>query len=291
MHVNISLQNSELSLAVKTAGAELCSVIRMDDQTQYVWQADPNFWKRHAPVLFPIVGRLREDQYTWDGNTYRMTQHGFARDKEFQLVSQTRDRLVFELGADEGSKAVYPFDFRLRISYHLVGNTLAVHYEVENLSDTEMPFSIGGHPAFSCPIVPGETFEEYQIVFEQAEQADIHLLQGGLLDGTTEPYLQDSTRIPLTRETFLRDALVFKGLSSTKVKLLSQKSGRYLEMDMTGFPYFGIWSKPGAPFVCLEPWYGHADPLEAYGPISDKPGIILLKPSEAFQCQHSITFA
>lgn len=284
------IANEILQVSIAQQGAELTSIVRRSDHTQYLWQADPAFWKRHAPVLFPIVGRLKDNQYTYQGSIYQMSQHGFARDLFFNIVEEADDSITFRLADQPLTHEKYPFAFRLDISYTLEGNALLVSYEVHNPNDKVLPFSIGAHPAFSCPIIPGESFTDYEIHFEQAETAERHLLNAGLFDGTTVPYLQNSDHFPLTNDIFDQDALVFHDLKSAYVELRSKVSGRSVRMTLDGWPYLGIWAKPGAPFVCLEPWQGLADSTDVSGVLTEKPGIHLLLPGQTHTCGYEVIF-
>lgn len=289
--MQVRLDNATLSLVIETKGAELISAVRKSDQTEYMWQAFPEIWGRHAPILFPIVGRLKDNQYTYEGQTYQMGQHGFARDKEFDIVSQSEDTIVLRLSDDDQTRQMYPFSFALDISYHLAGEHVEITYLVHNPNDKALPFSIGAHPGFSCPLVPDEILEDYVIEFEKEETASIHLLDNGLFSGAEEPYLNNSRHIPVTKNVFDRDALVFHELKSSYVRLLSQKSDRYVEISLSGFPYLGLWAKPGAPYVCLEPWQGLADYTDASGELTEKAGIHLLRSGQTYSIQYSITFA
>ncbi|TAE54398.1 MAG: aldose 1-epimerase family protein [Bacteroidetes bacterium] len=272
------LENEFIRLEIKAQGAEMTRLFGKNTQTEYLWNADPAFWSRHAPVLFPIVGRLRNDAYTWKGQKYAMSQHGFARDKVFHLVESGSGSLVLELLEDDESLAKYPFPFRLLISYHLEGQRVRVGYEIENTGAEDLPYSIGAHPGFMCPLHEGESIEDYELVFEQAETASIHLLQGGLFSGEIEPFLDHQNRIALTPALFDRDALVFKYLASRWVDIVSRKTDSpVLRVGIDGLgPFLGIWAKPGAPFVCIEPWQGLADSVSASGDLMQKEGIALL---------------
>ncbi len=284
------LSNTHLFLAVNNHGAEMASVMRRDDQTEYVWQADPAHWGRHAPVLFPIVGRLKDNEYQYGETTYSMGQHGIARDQVFALSDSGPDFLNFTLEASSATKARYPFDFVLHIRYTLRGNEVEVAYTVENRGSVMMPFSIGAHPAFNCPLVEGESFENHYLQFEQPETCERHLLEGGLFNGETAPLLEESDRIDLTEELFADDALVIHQPKSKWLALRSKSSDRAVRISLTGFPYLGIWTKPGAPFVCLEPWQGLADYTDATGLLSEKKGIHLLMPGKSHRAAYTISF-
>ncbi|GGE96683.1 aldose 1-epimerase family protein [Hymenobacter cavernae] len=286
-----SLENDQCRVSVQAHGAELSSFIRKDlGDLEYMWQADPAVWARHAPVLFPIVGRLPQDTYQHNGQTYKLSQHGFARDGEFTLAQQTADTLTFELRADEQSRTVYPFDFVLRISYRLQDTTLAVRWEVQNPAGEELLFSIGAHPAFRCPLLPDEQFEDYYFAFDAPETLERHLLEGGLLNGQTEPLLTDTAELPLTYELFAQDALVLKKFDFSQVALRSHRSERAVNLRFDGFPYLGLWTKgPGAAFVCIEPWQGIASSVGDSGELADKEGILTLASGQTFTAEYTIT--
>jgi len=285
-----TLQNDLLSISVTPKGAELASVKQLSDGTEFMWQADPAFWKRHAPVLFPIVGRLKGDSFVYEGKSYTMTQHGFARDREFVLVESGPDFLHFTLLADDATKEKYPFEFALHLRYTLTGNSLRIDYKVENKGETAMPFSVGAHPAFNCPIQAGEGLRDYEVVFEQEEEAARHLIEGGLFTGETSPMLGNADRIQLVEGIFDLDAIVLHDLKSEWVALRSKTSGREVRMSLQGWPYLGIWAKPGAPFVCLEPWQGLADYTTATGDLMEKVGIQVLMPGQTHEAGYTVEF-
>ncbi|MBC6696922.1 aldose 1-epimerase family protein [Hymenobacter sp. BT190] len=286
-----TLENELCRVQVQAHGAELSSFVRKDlDNLEYIWEADPAVWGRHAPVLFPIVGRLPQDTYQHQGQSYRLPQHGFARDQEFRLVRQTAAELVLELQANDATRAVFPFEFNLQISYRLAGSQLTIGWDVRNVGTTELLFSIGAHPAFRCPLLPGETFEDYEFVFDHPVSFERYLLEGGLLTGQTEPVLQQQATLPLRYELFAQDALVLKHFDFTHITLRSRQSGRAVRLRFDGFPYLGFWTKgPGAPFVCIEPWHGIASSVGSSGELADKEGILALEPGQEFSTSYSIT--
>ncbi|MEL6676658.1 MAG: aldose 1-epimerase family protein [Bacteroidota bacterium] len=283
-----TLQNDQLAITVDPKGAELSSVKDLQTGTEYMWVAKPDIWGRHAPVLFPIVGKLKDNQHTYEGRSYPMGQHGFARDLDFQMAGQSSTHLHFRLGSNEETQSRYPFVFTFRIRYDLNGRTVRVSYYIKNNGEEMMPFSVGAHPGFNCPLSPEEKLTDYEILFEQPETAPRHLLEGGLFSGKTQAYLTESTGFPITEDTFNEDALVFHQLASAWVALKSAK--HEIRMSLTGFPYLGIWAKPGAPFVCLEPWQGLADYVDSSGQLMDKKGIILLKPGRIHQAGYTVEF-
>jgi len=290
-----TLSNDHCRVAINTKGAELTSFVRTDPQQnlpelEYIWQADPAVWSRHAPVLFPIVGKLPQDTYLYQGQEYKLPQHGFARDREFVLAHQTDTELTFELRADEESRKVYPFDFVLRITYQLRNLALTVRWDVLNpAADQELLFSIGAHPAFRCPLLPDETFEDYLFRFDQPVTFERYLLQNGLLSGETAPVLHQQAELPLTYDLFADDALVLKHFDFNQLSLRSRRSDRAVRVQFDGFPYLGLWTKgPGAEFVCIEPWQGIAGSVGAPVELADKEGILTLAPGQSFTASYTM---
>lgn len=284
-----NLQNEHYQVSVKEAGAELCSFFSKEENLEYIWQADPQVWPRHAPVLFPIVGKLPDGKYSYGGKTYELSQHGFARDHNFELIRKTETEILLELRESEQTLAVYPFRFRLQVIYRLDGNALETTFKVENPAETDLYFSIGGHPAFNCPLLPGESFVDYYLEFEHPETQSRYLLDQGLLNGGTEPLLKEETKLPLSYDLFLHDALVFKNLASERIELKNLRHSHGLSFGFKDFPFFGIWTKkPGAGFICLEPWHGIAGKVGDSGELEQKEGILKLAAGEVFSCAYTI---
>ena len=282
-----TLSNEFLTLHAKPEGAELCS-IQTSDGTEHLWQADPAIWSQHAPILFPIIGKLKNDQYTHNGKTYTLSKHGFARNMSFTLLEQTENKLIYQLLATNETKAAYPFDFELRVIYRLKDTNITVEYEVRNHGQDAMPFSIGAHPGFN---LPGK-LEEYFLTFEKEETRTARLLGDDELLSSEEIRITESSDcIPITQTLFDRDALILLDVNFEKLTIASRKSDTRITVDFSGFPQLGVWAKPGAPYVCIEPWFGYADPIEPYGEISNKPGIQTLPPGEIFRCTHRITIS
>lgn len=282
------LINKYLCVTVKDQGAEITS-IKDNQKREYIWQADPSVWGRHAPVLFPIVGKLNNNKYLHLGKTYQLNQHGFARDMAFSFVRESEAELSCRLLPTPKTMEAYPFDFMLEIHYRLVQNSVEVSYEVTNNDSQVMPFSIGGHPAFSLNLGSNDKIEDYYIEFEQPETADtLHLDHNSLLSDETERVLTDESVIPLTQDLFSRDALIFLNLTSKKVSLKSLKHNYSVTVNFSDFPFLGIWAKPGAKYICIEPWHGHVDPAGKDGILMNKPGIIRLAPGGIFKCSYTI---
>ncbi|MFY0607852.1 MAG: aldose 1-epimerase family protein [Cyclobacteriaceae bacterium] len=283
----MQISNQYLKANFQSKGAELISLIKIDTGQEYIWQADPAHWARFTPILFPIVGRLKNDRYTHHGHTYAMSQHGFARDKQFAVVNQSASSITFSLLSSAETLENYPFVFELCITYTLTENVLNTKYEVKNAGNSEMYFSIGGHPAFKCAMTLAGTRSDYHLLFDKEETAPAHMLDEGVFSGKTKPSLEGG-RLDIRDDLFDDDALVYKNLQSSKVTLIS-KDRKWLTFDFEGFPYLGIWSKSRrSPFVCIEPWYGLADHREHSGELSEKEGIQSLKSSEVFACEYAI---
>jgi galactose mutarotase-like enzyme len=282
------IENDQLKAGFLTKGAEWRSLSDKTSGRELLWQADAAFWGKSAPVLFPIVGSLRGGQYRHQGQSYSLGRHGFARDREFAVKEQASDRVTFVLGADETSRAVFPFDWSLEIEYRLWGRTLHTTYRVANRGTGELLFSVGAHPAFNVPLAGG-AFEDAYLEFDVAEQPVRWLLDAqGTLSGETRR-LPPGKTLPLTHELFAEDALVFKGLKSSRVTLRQKGTTLAVSMEFPGFPFYGIWSAPGAPFVCLEPWCGVADSAAATGKLDEKEGINKLAPGATFTRNFAVT--
>ena len=283
----MTLDNPKLQIRFTTAGAELASIFSKEKQQELLWQGSKEWWPRRAPVLFPIVGKLNQNSFRHNGQTYSLPQHGFARDNEFVVESQSESAITFLLSSTEALRTKYPFEFELRITYTLNDSTLEIQYEVKNPSDSTMLFSIGAHPGFA--LAPGESLSDYYIEFEKTETLDRHLLDEGVFNGKTERVVTASRTMDLDDEMMKKDAVVFKDMKSTTLWLKSKRSNYVLKFHSPGFPYFGIWAKPGGPFVCLEPWCGMADNKGFAGELKDKEGIISLEKGDVFVRKFSVT--
>ena len=288
------LTSATAHVEIAAHGAELTSFRHLATGCEYVWPADPAQWARHAPLLFPIVGRLPEDTYLHHGQAYKLPQHGFARDQEFQLLEHDATSLTFQLLASAASRAVYPFEFELRVRYELRATTLTVGWHVRNpaTASQDLLFSLGAHPAFNCPLRPaaGEQFTDYAFHFDHPVTLRRQLLRGGLRSGETAPVLAQQAVLPLSYELFADDALVFDHFDFTRLTLQKiDKTGPFVRLQFDGFPYLGLWTKgPGAAFVCIEPWQGIASPVGPPQELRDKEGILTLAPSQEFATSYSI---
>ena len=272
----------------------MTSIYHKGLQMEYLWGGDPNVWGKHSPLLFPIVGTLRQNAWKYKGKTWTLPRHGFARDMEFAVEQQSKDGLTLLLKSNEATRAKYPFDFELRVIYQLAPNGLATTYNVKNNSGEEMYFSIGGHPAFRVPLAERTTYTDYFLEFEQKETASRWpISKEGLIETTPLPILDNTNVMPITRDLFSGDALVFKNLASTTVSLKSRRSRHGLDFDFTDFPYLGIWSAKNekADFICIEPWCGIADSVDSDQQMEDKEGIQQLAPGETFERIWAVTLS
>ena len=285
-----TLENDQIAIAVDSHGAELKSLVRKDTQTEYMWKADPEFWGRTAPVLFPFVGAVNNKEFRTKGQSFTMGQHGFARDMEFELESKTEDALWFVLNSSEETLAKYPYAFVLKIGYRLCGSTAEVIWQVENPSDEELPFSIGGHPAFNCPIEPGKKQTDYQISFDVKGPITSTRLEDGLASAETDVYELKDGFLPVTEHLFDKDALIIEGQGVKKVALCDAQGKAYLTVSMDA-PLFGIWSPTGknAPFICIEPWYGRCDDAGYTGELKDRKWGNLLAPGQTWKESFTIS--
>lgn len=272
----VTLHADGISATVVGQGAELVS-LRDGDGTELLWQAGPA-WRRHSPVLFPIVGRLKGDQLRHRGQTYPITQHGFARDRRFAWAEKGPTSCTLVLSDDAETRTHYPFAFRIAIGYELKPRQLGVTFEITNTGDEPLPASIGAHPAFNWPLLPELPKEAYQLTFAKDEAAPVRRLKDGLLLPNPLPTPVEGRTLPLSEKLFVDDAVILDKPASTSVRYTAER-GPAIEMSWQGFNELGIWSKPGgAPFLCIEPWHGIASPADFDGEFADKPGVMLIEP-------------
>ena len=284
-----TIKSSSLQVTINPMGAEISSI--KSASTEYLWQGTAPWWSRRAPILFPIVCSLKNGQYQYNGQTYHMASHGFARNLPFEKVSGSDDCVVFKLTENAETLEKYPFPFVLTAGYQLTDNTLAITNTVTNTGTVDMYFSIGSHEAFNCPFGPGESFEDYYLEFDKVGDYTSQVInKNAELDGATYPVIQNGNILPLAHELFDNDAIVFDNVPATKVQLKSKKSSKVLEMDFGGAPHLGIWQMPGgAPYLCIEPWHGLPDTADHNHKIEDKLGIVKLGVGQDFVWTHAIT--
>lgn len=290
----IVIENDLVKVNIVRQGAEVRKVTHKKNKLDYMWTGDEAYWGRVSPVLFPIVGRLKDDQYQLDGQTYRMSQHGFLRDVEFDVEEQTPTTVAFVFESLGRFIHVYPYEFKAVIRYSLMEDSLMVHWQIHNVNKEEMYFSIGAHPAFKVPLEENETIKDYHLHFTPAPNKNVmeYELKNTLIQekGTAN----DLSTLPLTHSLFANDALIYSNID--KVALVSIQSGHGIEVVFQGFPFVGIWSKymetdeTIAPFVCIEPWYGIADTVDITGNLKEKFGVNKLGAGETFQAEYIMKF-
>lgn len=285
-----SAENKYLKIQVQEEGAELCSLINKKTGIEHIWQANPDIWGSHAPNLFPVIGVLKDGKFSYDGKEYSMPKHGFIRHNQNLILKEKADhRMVFELIYSKESLEIYPFKFDFKIEFELQDNSLIVNHRITNLDSKELYFSLGGHPAFNICLFENEKIEDYSIEFDQKMSLDRKLLNNeGLISDKTEAVLRDQNTIRLDEHIFDRDALIFENIPAKKAGIISREHGKILSMDYSGFRDLGIWAKPGAEYVCIEPWLGMADIEDTLGDITSKKGIISLSPEKEFTASYSI---
>lgn len=286
-----TLKNEILSVSVSTVGAELQSLTALDTNEEYLWHGDSNVWSGRSPVLFPIIGALKNSQMNAGGKTYSLPRHGFARHATFECIKNDSQQLRFQLQSNPETRLVYPWEFTLEIDYTLDGNRLQINYSVTHNGtaiNDNMLFTIGSHPAFRLP-QNDLPIEQFSIRFSHAENLQRYLLDAaGLLSAKGELFSLQDNKLVLSNNTFDNDALVFKDISSASISLWQGDTER-VRVDTGGAPHLGIWAKPGAAFVCIEPWLGYSDAENASGNFNDKPELKSLAAGGVFNTNWSIS--
>lgn len=282
-----TIKKHQYSAQISDIGAELYSFKDEATQEEYIWQRDPQYWTGSAPILFPIVGSLKDGIYVYKGKTYPLLIHGFAKNSHFSLIDDREDEKIFILQADQTTKQCYPFEFELEVGFKVEEKILQVVYTVTNTGNDIMYFTFGSHPAFSLPL-DDCSLADYYVEFEKNETLDRYLLEGGLLNNTSVPYLKNERKIYLSEAIFNEDALIFKNILSRKLSIKNSKTGHRVSFDTGGAPHLGIWSKPGASYVCLEPWYSYADDVDTTQDFTQKKGIMELSTGATFKTGYTI---
>ena len=279
----ISITNEQLTAQFKTLGAELFS-LKDKNNKEFIWEGNPNFWGKHSPILFPIVGTLKNNTFEYNGTSYSLPRHGFARELTFEVIDKKADSVTFSLQSNEETLQKYPFSFELQLSYTLIDRSLHLGYKVINNSETILPFSIGGHPAFALP----KTFDSYQLQFDGLDSLTFNLLEEGLISDETKTIEIPNQQLNLEYQLFENDALVFKNIPSKSVTILEENQP-ILKVDYADFPDLGVWTPVNAPFICIELWFGYSDTPNNSGKILEKEGIQLVAPKAFFQSNYTIT--
>lgn len=270
------IENECLSAKINDFGAELSSLKSKQSGVEYLWQGNPSIWNGRSPILFPIIGQLLNGKFTINGNDYYLPKHGFARERFFSLSQSEDSYAKFTLSSDDKSIPVFPFRFELSVSFKLDNNRIIVSHEVFNKDEKEMYFSIGAHPGFNCAL--GDYLEFDKSEFLSTERID----ENAIIIDEKFPLLENTSIIEITKDIFIHDALFLSGLNSSRIILKSPRHNRELHFDFESAPFLGIWAKPGAPYVCIEPWYGINDSYKKVNDISEKRGIQKLAPQKSF---------
>ena len=275
-----SIQNNFLYVSAFSMGAELEAIRSRQSGRDFLWCGDPSVWPRKAPILFPVVGKLIDDRLKLEDGIYPMPKHGFAKTTEFTCTQCDQTSMTFTLEQNEATVVHYPFCFRLDVTYSLEGSALAVSYKITNTGDQSLPFSVGGHPGFACEL--GD-----KLVFSHNETALSYVMNENKYLSGAKDVFHGGNELVITSELFEEDALIFEGLNSDAVTL--QGADYQVIVDLGGCPYLGIWAMPGAPYVCIEPWYGIDDFADADCNFTHKKGVVILPPSETFTYTYHIT--
>lgn len=267
----IQIEDQHLVARINEKGAELQSI--QLNGLEYLWQADPGYWGKYSPVLFPIIGELKDGKYIFDNKEYHLFRHGFARDKLFEAKQTSPTSATFTLHSNAATLAVYPFEFIFQVQYEVRQQTLYCSYIVQNVNENDMYFSVGGHPAFRVPLHDKLQYEDYSLEFNNETSLKRFLLRDGLVTDNSETMMLNDKKLQLKSSLFYDDAIVLKHIKSDHVKLYSDKDSHGLKFRFEGFPYFGIWAAKDAPFACLEPWCGIADTVHHDYQLKNKEGI------------------
>lgn len=291
--MELKLKKGTMTAVVTDAGAELISLT--DGQgMEYIWNGDPAYWSGRNPVLFPIVGNLADGKIRIKGETYEMGRHGFARNRVFAVSAQGEDFVEYRLVSDDATRSVYPYDFDFRVTHTLSHKGFTTAFTIINSGDEVLPCCVGAHTAFRCPMKAGEQFSDYEIAFPVEETCPTRLLSaaGCIRDDEVLPMLEGSCVLPLDYAPFAQlDTLIFDGLKSRSVTLRHKQGGHGVTMDFADFPLMAFWTNGGkqAPYICIEPWMGHAAVVGESGNLEDKPYIMLLQPKEQRTLAYTVT--
>ncbi len=289
--MHITIQNEFIKAVVHPIGAELQELKDLKTGINYLWNGNPAYWGKFSPVLFPIVGTLKENTYFYKGHQYSLPRHGFARERSFECIDKSPQSVSFLLSDDASTRELYPFRFQLAIRYTLLDNLLSCNYMIRNTDEDDIYFSIGAHPAFAVPLhvsTQDRLYDDYYLEFSDSIALHRYKLENGLIGTTTETIKLDSKKLPLNQDLFRDDAIVLKNLPDTSIRIGSVNHSNGLEFGFHDFPFFGIWAAPGAPFVCLEPWCGIADSVNHNQELTEKEGIVRLPKGEVFERQWTV---
>lgn len=285
------IENNKLIIETTNKGAELINIYSKTENKELLWSGDSKFWGKHSPILFPIVGRLKDNETIIDSKLYNMNQHGFARDMEFNLIDKSINSITYILKSNSKTKSFYPYDFELTVKYTLIDTTINIDWKVFNKSNKDMYFSIGAHPAFNIPFYDNESINDYFLKFECSKDINNYTLEGPFVSKKSE--VKSIDILNLTPELFKNDALIYDNIN--KISICSKNNTSSIDIKFESFPFVGIWSpyykesNSIAPFLCIEPWYGIADSIDSTKIFKDKLGINKLPNKETFIASYSIT--
>lgn len=285
------LENKDLIIEVKNTGAELSRIYAKTLNKEFLWNGNKKFWGRHSPILFPIVGRLKDNETIIDEKTYNMNQHGFARDFDFNLIEKDQNSLTYKLASTGETKKYYPYDFELFIKYIITETKIKICWKVINTDCSDIFFSIGAHPAFNVPFDKDTTIDNYYLNFKTRDEVSNYLLQGPFVCKKSK--VDNLKSIKLHPEIFKNDALIYDNVD--EITISSKNSSTSINVKFDNFTFVGVWSPYNtenntiAPFVCIEPWFGIADCLDSNKIFKNKLGINQLSPNKTFEASYSIT--
>ena len=286
------LTNNVIEIQVDTLGAELVNLKKADESYEYMWQGDPVYWTGHSPVLFPIVGAVNNGEFRYRGKTYPLGNHGFARKSEFELIEETGEKLVYSLKSNDENRKMYPFEFELQLTYSLDGASVKIGYEVFNKGTEVMPFQIGTHPGFNCPMDEDTVLDDYYVKFNKKETSPrLFFDAANVVDSSIEDEAINSDRLDLNHELFYNGALVYENFASDTVILKSDKTSRQVKVVSENLPYFGLWQAKDAPYVCIEPWHGISDWDDFTGEFDEKVMMVKLETADSSKCSIKISVA
>ncbi len=286
----VKLENEHLQVVLAEKGAELRSLTGVHSGMEFLWSANPAYWAKVSPVLFPIVGSLKENTYSYKNQSYTLPRHGFARDMEFEVEKRNLQEVVFGLKDSETTRENYPFSFHLQLIYRLVGTSLSCTYKVHNPDPEEVLwFSVGGHPAFAVPLNRQGSYADYYLSFNADSSLRCYHLEGNLISDQTRDIFLEEGKMPLNYSLFYEDALVFKALNSNEIRLMNHKNYNGINFQFTDFPYLALWAAKDADFLCIEPWCGIADRPGHNGQLTEKEGIVCLPPGDPWERTWKVT--
>lgn len=285
-----SLKNEKINIKVKSLGGELTSLKKNNSEQEYIWTGDSKFWAGQSPVLFPIIGSLSGGSMMVDGTSYSMGNHGFARREEFQLIEEKENKLVYSLKYSDKTLAMYPYKFELQLIYTLDNSSVKISYRVINLDEKTIYFQLGTHPGFNCPMKENLDLSDYFLEFSQTETANRYYCDAGnlLIENREELFIENSNKLKLNYEMFYEGAHLLRDIKSEDITLKSEKDPSFIKVSRENFPYLGIWQPKDAPFLCIEPWHGLAEPAGFNGHFSEKELIVSLEKGKVHSA--SLTF-